>query len=404
MEDSNEAKALLGDAKLATRGTDLSQTTFIMINCFIGAGILTVPFAFRLAGYGAVLALGLVAAMNWFTSLLLGKALDKAAKLRPDIPRAEWDLPTLGRVAFGPMGQHCIGALFALELWFAMETFLVLTGINVSLVAGVPKTPVIVFSGLLGTLCLSLPPSVIASFSFLSVWCMAGGLLALVVCGTRSLSSQGAAAQQHLLLEPSAFPSATGLFLYCFSGLPCLPHIRASMKRPEEYPAAVHMSFVFAAAYYAMVGLLGYHFYAGATRESFTENLAPSALAPSEHSLRCGFALLSVPVYAAPVLQALGSASPPGQPAPVRTLLVRSAFAVVSVTAAVMAQDALDAVAEIMGAFLTNATSLIFPCAAYASVCWAGGERLGALRGTGIAAVLAFGAVFSAVGTVSACR
>lgn len=399
---------------LLARGTDLAQTSLNMINCFIGAGILTVPFAFRLAGYGAVLVLALVAALNWYTSLLLGRALDKAAKLNPEIPAAQWDFGQLGLVAFGPTGRWLISALFALELWFAMETFLVLTGINVSIVTGASRTHVIAWAGLAGMLSLPLPMRVVAGFSFLSVCCMAGGLVALVVCGMHNTTPA-----EHRVADPSSMVSAAGIFLYCFSGLPCLPNIRAGMRRPEaEYRGAVHVTFMFSVMYYSTIGLLGYYYYGNATRESFTENLMPpSGLAAGGGgplTLHGSFALLSAglfafklqtgfPLYAAPVLNALGVGGADDWECFAGLWVARLVFVGASVAFAVLAQGALDAVAELMGAFLTNFTSVIFPCAAYIAVSRAGGEKLGAARTAGLVLIIAVGLVFAAVGSYSAC-
>jgi len=402
----------------AEEGTDLSQTASNMINCFIGAGILTVPFAFRLAGFGALLGLIVVAILNWYTSILLGRALQKASESDPGIPLASWDMQALGRSAFGPWGEKAIGAIFALELWFALETFLVLTGVNVRLLTGIPATVVIIAAGILGTISLSLPMSVISRGSCLSVWCMFGGLAALIVCGCGQHWDNSAAhpsANTHKMLDLHALPSAFAIFMYCFSGLPCLPHIRSSMRQPStEYAPAVHRAFIFAIFYYSAIGLLGYQFFAGLTKGSFTENLAP--LPGQGHpSFYAGLALLSAglfagklqagfPLYAAPVLGATGF-GPTGKRSSFEVWGARLVFAIVSIAFAVFAQDELDAVAELMGAFLTNFTSLIFPTAAYWAVCRQRGEKLSVLHVMVLSSLLLFGSVFGVVGTCSAwCR
>lgn len=388
-------------------GTDLPGTILNMINCFIGAGILTVPFAFRLTGYGAVFGLALVAGLNWLTSLLLGRALEKASKLEPTMPTTGWDMPALARVAFGPIGEQAVTVFFALELWFALETFIVLIGVNVGLVTGLPKTPVIVAAGCLGTMSLSLPMSSVAGCSFLSLLCMVGGLATLLFCGSRMLT-----APSHVVMDFHGMPSSIGIFLYCFSGLPCLPNIRASMRRPEQYSAAVHYAFSFAFLYYGAVGLLGYHFFGAGTRESFTANLFPERGLPDQ-GFYCCAALLSAglfavklqagfPLYAAPVLSTLGFGENRMAEVPASVWAARMAFGAISIAFAVFAQDALDAVAELMGAFLTNVTSIIFPCAAYAVICRASGERLPPVQAAGLLAMVVFGIVFCFVGTWSA--
>merc|ERR1719181_1635247 len=100
--------APLARSQEVSQYTDVAQTTFNMVNCFVGAGILTVPFAFRLAGYSACILVLFVAGLNWYTSLLLGKALDRAALLHPDIPLRNWSMGALGRAAFGEAGDRFI--------------------------------------------------------------------------------------------------------------------------------------------------------------------------------------------------------------------------------------------------------------------------------------------------------
>jgi len=309
--------------------------------------------------------------------------------------------------------QWVISALFALEIWFAMETFLVLIGINVSIVTGASKTYVIMWAGLVGMLSLSLPMRIIAGFSCLSICCMAGGLVALTVCGIHNTAHV-----EHTTIVPGNMVPSVGIFLYCFSGLPCLPNIRSGMQKPkEEYQGSVHLAFVFTSVYYATVGTLGYHYYGSATRESFTENLMPAAglgIRGSAATLHSGFALLSAglfavklqagfPLYAAPVLNALGVVGSDDRECFAGLWIARLVFIGVSVAFAVLAQGALDAVAELMGAFLTNFTSIIFPCAAYIAVSRAGGDTLGFVRTASLLLIILLGFVFAAVGSYSAC-
>merc|ERR1719231_1535534 len=102
--------------------------------------------------------------------------------------------------------------------------------------------------------------------SFLAIACMVGGLFALVVCGMGRLWDHPAdmipSAEEHHALELGRTPASLGIFLYCFSGLPCLPSIRAGMQRPkEDYEKAVNTSMLYAFFYYLAIGVLGYEFF-----------------------------------------------------------------------------------------------------------------------------------------------
>lgn len=406
------------EEEAASHYTNLPQTVFNMINCFVGAGILTVPFAFRLAGYSACTLLLLVAGLNWYTSLLLGQALNKAALLHPEVPHRSWSMGALAKAAFGQTGEHFVKIMFAVELWFALETFLVLTGISANLLTGLPETPVIIAAGILGCLSLSLPMKTISSSSFIAISGMVVGLIALIVCGLGRLLDHASylvpSAEEHHVLQLSRTPASLGIFLYCFSGLPCLPTIRAAMKRPsEDYPRAIHLSFAFATLYYLAIGLLGYEFFANDTRRSFLKDLTP---VPGEgHARIYGyisagasglFALklqAGFPLYAGPILDAAGLGPDSRLPAS-HIWLGRAVFGFVSIVFAIGARNQIDAIAELMGAFLTNSTSILFPVAAYSALSKQRGEKIASRQAVVLSALLAFGTVYGVVGTVSAFR
>merc|ERR1712125_202812 len=120
----------------------------------------------------------------------------------------------------------------------------------------------------------------VSQTSFLAVACMVGGLLALVACGTGRLwdhpSDEVPTAGTHHVVELTRIPASLSIFLYCFSGLPCLPNIRAAMQRPrEDYAKAVHYAFAYSSVYYLAIGMLGYEFFANDTRRSFLKDLTP---------------------------------------------------------------------------------------------------------------------------------
>eukprot|EP00429_Kryptoperidinium_foliaceum_P092172 CAMPEP_0176194350 /NCGR_PEP_ID=MMETSP0121_2-20121125/5955_1 /TAXON_ID=160619 /ORGANISM="Kryptoperidinium foliaceum, Strain CCMP 1326" /LENGTH=534 /DNA_ID=CAMNT_0017533093 /DNA_START=15 /DNA_END=1617 /DNA_ORIENTATION=+ len=388
-------------------GTTLAQTASNMINCFVGGGILTVPFAFRHAGFAASFVLMLVAALNWLTSILLGHALSRAARLRPDISRTQWDLAELGAAIFGPMGRRIIAVVLTLELWFMLETYIILTSININLLTGAPMKTLIAMAGIVGTLTLSLPMSVVAGFSKLSVWCMLGGVVSLVVCGGMASQAPNLHERRHHMIDVKALPAAAGIFSYCFAGLPCLPNIRSAMQKQGDYALAVNLAFAFAITYYLVVGLLGYHYFGDATKESFTENLVPYKGMPDERMF-LAFSLASsalfavklqagFPLYAAPVLQALGFGTLGEESRlPTRVVAARMTFALASVAFALFARNALSGVAELMGAFLTMTTSVLFPVAAYAGARRASGEPLGWCEALGLGAVFLVGVLLAA--------
>merc|ERR1719440_2221324 len=215
-------------------------------------------------------------------------------------------------------------------------------------------------------------------------------------------------AEETHTLVLSRTPASLSIFLYCFSGLPCLPTIRAAMLKPkEEYAKAVHYAFAYSSMYYLAIGMLGYEFFANDTRRSFLKDLAP---VPGEGHARvygyiaataAGLFALKLqagfPLYAAPILEAAGVGADQGLSSK-QVYLARSVFCVVSILFAVFARNQLDAVAELMGAFLTNTTSIIFPVAAYMAVSQqVPGEKLDRKRHMTLLALLAFGVSYGII-------
>lgn len=420
VERPNERQALMATSEAASRSTTFGETVFNMINCFVGAGILTVPFAFSLGGSAAVWGLALVSGLNWQASLILGKAIDAATDLQAAAPRGtaegrhrgtapttNWDLAALGRVAFGSAGERVIRTLMIFELWFALETFLVLTGINVHLVTGMPKGIAIAGSGILGMISLSLSMRTFACISLLSIVCMVGGLLSIVVYGQEAPKvAQG----PHRDLDQHAIATSISIFFYCLSGLPCIPNIRSSMRKVSEYPQACHYSFGFAFLYYSAVGLLACHYFGSGVHQSFTENLVPKHLSGHPAALNSLLVLSAglfaaklqagFPLYASPVLDAMGFGIDQQSPQTVWT--ARICFTFVSVLFAVFAKDDLITVAGLTGAALTTSTSVIFPCVTYVALTRSGSKRLGLVDTAGLVAVLGVGCALGALGTLEA--
>jgi len=248
------------------------------------------------------------------------------------------------------------------------------------------------------------------------VACMVGGLLALIICGMGRdydhPSNEVPSAEVHRTVDLPGVPASLGMFLYCFSGLPCLPSIRSAMQRPkEDYAKAVHLSFAYSLVYYLAIGLLGYDFFANDTRRSFLKDLTP---VPGEFHQRvyayvaaaaAGLFALKLqagfPLYASPILDAFGLSESHGLPTK-QVAFARMLFCAVSVMFAIFARNQIDAVAEIMGAFLTNTTSILFPVAAFCAVSARQDQKLPKAVAISHYALLLFGVTYGVLGTASA--
>lgn len=382
------------------KGTNIMQTSWNMMNCMVGSGLLTVPYAFRLAGlFGGILCMLVACVVNWYSALLLGRALEMAEADKGATGR--FNMRKLGEVACGAMGGWLITLITAIELWVGLESFLVLLGINVHLITGLTQTTVIIAAGVLGFLTMALPLTSVARLSCLGVWCLMLGCVALGINGYGSWAHEGResprdAPPEYVLIDAKGMVPACGMLIFCFAGLPCIPNIRAGMQKPEHYTMAVHCSFIASLLYYLTVGLVGYYFYGQEVQESFTASMPPKpgqqhfTLYKTVAMVSAGLFSMKIqmgfPLYAVPVLALFGVESKtPGWYA----WALRAAFVVFSVLCAVFLQNALSMVAAMSGAFMTTATSLVFPAICYLGMCRITG--LSATKLMLVGALLAFG-------------
>ncbi|CAE7158100.1 AVT1A, partial [Symbiodinium pilosum] len=168
---SSEVKDQLPQKEISSDELGVGETIFNLSNTMVGSGVLSVPYAFRLTRYDAILLLALVVAMTAFTARLIGQALDLASNQPGShrTPPSRRDFGYLAEVAFGRWGKRIVAVTTGLELWLAVVTFLVMSGINARGLLGWDEFEAVAFCTLIAAVMVFIPLRAYAYVSLASL-------------------------------------------------------------------------------------------------------------------------------------------------------------------------------------------------------------------------------------------
>eukprot|EP00276_Gloeochaete_wittrockiana_P006456 CAMPEP_0184667532 /NCGR_PEP_ID=MMETSP0308-20130426/67961_1 /TAXON_ID=38269 /ORGANISM="Gloeochaete witrockiana, Strain SAG 46.84" /LENGTH=241 /DNA_ID=CAMNT_0027112789 /DNA_START=618 /DNA_END=1343 /DNA_ORIENTATION=- len=76
-----------------------------------------------------------------------------------------------------------------------------------------------------------------------------------------------------ILGEPQGISVCIGISLFSFAAHAVLPSLYSQMKKPDDFPKVISISFTLACVFYCIVGVLGYGAFGIATQEQVTINL-----------------------------------------------------------------------------------------------------------------------------------
>lgn len=154
-----------------------------LVNMIVGAGLLSIPFAWKSMGWSCVVLLGLC-------TLLMGHTLDiisRSVVVIHDLERTKeyCDYNHLALVACGPDSflPRLAAGTFVVEIFVGATSFLILIGINLEAMFGIDLWVGITLSGLLSMVLTQLNAKALAMFSAISVVGTIGAITALIVSG-----------------------------------------------------------------------------------------------------------------------------------------------------------------------------------------------------------------------------
>jgi solute carrier family 32 (vesicular inhibitory amino acid transporter) len=257
-----------------------SQTTAILstLNVFVGLGLLTMPYAFSVAGWFAIILLPLTTA-GFLTSALL--LLTAITRLPIGTPHTYMDL---GTACAGKTGRSIVLLLALMELCGgAVVVLLVFFNQLHILLPLLPATHILAISALLLTpiLCIDGGISKLSKISFLGfsssiVVALALAALALSTFIHNITTTKTITHTTEIVHWGGLFP-ALGLFAVSSSAHSALPALRQCMKRPQQFPSVLIYCFAIMTIVYTIVGMLGYMLWGDEAKELLTVNLDEDA-------------------------------------------------------------------------------------------------------------------------------
>lgn len=391
----------------------LREAVFNLSNTVLGVGVLSVPYAFRLSGYFSIVLVVVVIAVTARTAMFIGAALVLAERspVAASVPRRGRDFAFLAHVAFGDLGRVVIGAVTSLEIWFALVTFMVMNGVNASLVwPGISRAEAILLSSLLSAALVFVPMRVFSYLSLVSTLSLLVAMGAMLAAALTMLA--WANPYDHIgqpaLIQLQNFPRSVGIIVFCFAGHPCFPIVHECMVERSKWRASVYITFLLAFLYYGGLGVFGYLVFGMDLAASFTENLAQleNALLCRSVSAIAFFVKiqLTAPLLMNAILVSIW-APRAGEPEwPAERLLALAALMAVTALTAVAFSDDIAVIASLTGSLFTMMTSVLFPTVAHlrlAEMMESNGSRSSRVPHF---LVIAFGVVMAVLGTAFAVK
>ncbi|CAL9752150.1 unnamed protein product [Musa acuminata subsp. burmannicoides] len=264
----------------SSRNSSYGQAVFNGMNVLCGVGILSTPYAVKEGGWLGLSILLTYAVLAWYTGILLRHCLDSQQGLAT--------YPDIGQAAFGTTGRIAISIILYLELYASCVEYIILERDNLSSlfpnaqlnIGGTHIDSHLLFAIL--TTVIVLPTTWLRDLSVLS-YISVGGVIASV---SVVLSLFWVGQFDHVgfqnkgtPLNLSGIPIAIGIYGFCYSGHAVFPNIYSSLKKPNQFPSVLFVSFVICTVMYSAVAVMGYTMNGESTLSQFTLNMPQNLLA-----------------------------------------------------------------------------------------------------------------------------
>lgn len=362
----------------------MSEATFNLVNTVVGVGVLSVPYAFRLSGYITLLVMAFTILVTWYTAKLLGASsvLAASSEIATWVPPKSRDYIFLAYVGFGSWGKRVMMTITAMEMWFAVVTFIVMNGVNGAILwPKIGNGLVIVVSAVSAGFMVFLPMRVYSYVSLISTGALllAGCALVGAAASMPYWANPYQTTGEDSLMTLRNVPRSAGILVFCFAGHPCFPVIHECMREKKAWGGAVGLTFMTAFFYYAGLGVFGYIVFGTGLEASFTENIAAVKHALFWKNVSVLAFLVKIQLTTPVIMNAImvslwapGSNSPEWPPGRVALL-----FTLVAFTAIVcyFCANSVASVASLSGSLFVMSTSVIFPVVVHMRLSYLYGKR-----------------------------
>ncbi|GKC28227.1 amino acid transporter AVT1I-like protein [Tanacetum coccineum] len=348
-----------------TKGTTFIRTCFNGVNTLSGVGILSVPYALSKSGWLGLLVLVFVALLCFYTGLLLRRCMDSDPRIK--------SYPDIGQVAYGGKGRAMVSTFLYLELFFVAVEFLIMEGDNLHKlfpkeifdIYGIKiggKQGFILMTGL-----VVLPTTWLKSLGVLA-YISAGGVLASVILVLAVLwggAFDGIGFHESgELWNWSGLPTAISLFTFCYCGHAVFPTLCNSMKDKSQFPKVLIVCFILSTISYGSMAIFGYMMFGEHLTSQVTLNL-PTKNISSKIAI-CTTLINPITKYAlivSPIATAVEETFP-FRESKMMSCLLRTSLVISTVFVALVVPY-FGYVMAFIGAFLSIAVSILFPCLCY---------------------------------------
>lgn len=359
------------------------QSVFLCLNLYVGLGLLSMPYAFKLGGWASIAALIPLILLFCLSAHLLTASLDAVSnEVAPTYPN-------LGYAAFGRVGRSFVMVMAIMEL-FGSCVIIVLVmwqQIGEILPGHYPilaismgfLVPPLLLDGLQGL-------SAIATLGFISS-IMVVVIVAALPFTTYNNKEEDDKAVTHNLFNYPGILTSVGIFAVSCSAHSALPAVRRTMEKQELFSSTLKSTFFTMLLLYLIVACAGYWQWGDGTRPLLTANLARSGVPAVVSQCISGMILISCsgkyPAIIA-VLQEMMFHSNDRYMSVFFKLLI----ALGSLLSAYFGRHMLATVISLTGGIASLQCSLTFPVGCYARLHW---ESLSTVKKSYLCLVLIVG-------------
>ncbi|CAG8768763.1 45411_t:CDS:2 [Gigaspora margarita] len=252
-------------------GSTFRQSVFNSCNILIGIGILALPFGFKHAGWVIGLSLFFFClGVTNYTAKVLAKCLEYDARL--------CTYADMGAIAFGERTRLVISTLFSLELIASATALVILVGD--SLHELFPTTSLITLKVIAW---MVMTPLTLIAIRYLSYFSLLGILSATSLVTVMMVDGFMKPEHPGSLFDPmktnlwpdnwGTVPISFGLIMAGFTGHAVFPTVYRDMKRPDQYPKMVNITYELTTVVYFLMAACGYLMFGNETRQEITQNI-----------------------------------------------------------------------------------------------------------------------------------
>lgn len=248
-------------------------------NLIQGTGILGIPYAVKLGGWAAVVAIVICGYLCCYTGKLLIECLYEDSKRTGQKKRVRVNYPDVGEAFWPGWGNKIVSIVQVCEMSGIAVTYIVLmASIFLDLFHNRTSMNVYEWSVVVG--CFVLPGifitrvSVIAWISMISVFSLFSAVLTIIIyCVTQYDKMSG-----HNMpgFQLNSFLIGFGIIVFSFTAHAVFPGVEGSMRYPGQYPMMLNVAFANSTITKLILGLMGVFRYGQELNQTITINIKTS--------------------------------------------------------------------------------------------------------------------------------